>query len=226
MRIFLVTVLLAFATAAGAENYEVRPSVALKSLADDARTGRKVTGGLLMGLGALTTALLLDEDETGYPEDDISTEEALFVGGILVGIGALPFFIESRPERAWNSVQQQANAEEREHLAYSSLIDLAEQYRYARLLGGTLNLALATYFLSKPTERQYDSYGYTEYDYSINAIIHGAWGAYSLIVPSRAERVVKRFKAGDYRNNMASSGFTVGLNGNLRYPGLALRYTF
>ena len=81
MRVLLVFVLLAFTTAVSAEEYEIRPSVALKSLADDSRIGRKVAGGLLMGLGVLTTALLLDENDNEYPEDEFSQSEALVVGG-------------------------------------------------------------------------------------------------------------------------------------------------
>lgn len=226
MRILLISLFLAFTSAASAQEYQVRPSVALQGLADDSRSARKVTGGIVMGLGVLTTGLLLDDDEAQYPEDEFSTGDALFVGGLFVGLGALPFFIESRPERAWNSVQQLTDPAEREEVAYSSLVDLADQYRYARLLGGTLNLAVATYFLSKPTEREYDDYGYKEYDYTFNAIIHGVVGAYSLIVPSRAERIVKRYKSGEYRQHFASTGLSVGLNGSLSYPGLALRYTF
>ena len=225
MRIFLFSLLLAFTGPAQALEYEVRPSVALQGHADQSKTARKLTGGLLMGLGALTTTLLLDDDDQ-TTEDDITAGEAIFAGGVLVGLGALPFFIESRPERAWNSVQQIADSSEREQIAYSSLIDLADQYRYARLLGGTLNLAVATFFLSQPTEREYNEYGYKEYDYTFNAIIHGVVGAYSLIVPSRAERIVKRYKSGEYRKDFAGSGFSVGLSGSLRYPGLALRYTF
>ena len=226
MKMLLLSLLLALTSAAGATEYNVRPSVSLKSLADESRSARKVTGGVVMGLGVLTTGLLLSDDEAENPADEFTTGEALFVGGLFVGLGALPFFIESRPERAWNSVQQLTDPKEREQAAYSSLVDLADQYRYARLLGGTLNLALATFFLAQPTERVYDEYGYTEYDYTFHAIIHGVWGAYSLIVPSRAERIVKRYKSGDYRQALAGNQLSVGLNGNLRQPGFALRYNF
>ncbi len=210
--------LLAFTSAVSASEYEARPSATLKSLAEDSKSSRKLGGGLIMGLGALTTGVLLSNDS--------GNTEAFFAGGLIAGFGALPFFIESRPERAWNSVQNAANPEERENLAYSSLVDLADQSRYARLWGATFNIALAAYFLSQSEERIYNSNGYTEYDYTPSAIIHGVWGAYSLIVPSRTERAVKRFQSGASPRHIAQSGLTVGLAGHSGYQGLALRYNF
>ena len=234
MRILLAVMLFAFTGVANAaevndSKYDIRPSVALKSLADQSKAARQTAGGIIMGLGVLTTAMLLsdnDDDDYYYDEPSTDTSDALIVGGIFVGLGAIPLLMKSEPEHAWMSVQQIENSVEREDTAYSKLVDLADQARHARYLSATINVALAGYLYSQSNKRQYDEYGYTEYDYTPNAVILGIWGAYGFLVPSRAERTVKRLQDGKKWQDMQASSLTVGFNGNVRTPGLALRYNF
>lgn len=233
MRVLLAVLLFTLTGAVNAagetqNKYDVRPSVALKSLADQTKAARQATGGMIMGLGVLTTAMLLsndDDDYYYYDEPSTGKSDALIVGGIFVGIGALPFLMKSEPERAWMSVQEIENTAERENTAYSSLVDLADQARDGRYLSATINLAFAAYLYSQSNKRQYE-YGYTEYDYTPSAVILGIWGAYGFLVPSHAERALKRVQAGKKWRDMQTSALTVGFNGNVRTPGLALQYNF
>jgi len=53
MRKTLLVTLMALSTTVSANQYEVKPSVILESLASDYKTSRQLSGGLILGLGGL-----------------------------------------------------------------------------------------------------------------------------------------------------------------------------
>gem|GEM_PF-6988990 len=142
MRKTLLVTLMALSTTVSANQYEVKPSVILESLASDYKTSRQLSGGLMLGLGGLIAlGNMGSSNDDDYYEEDTSGS-GLLVGGIFAGFGAAALLIESKPEKSWNTVKNISDQRQRESTAYTSIVDLADIAKTGRQIDGVLNLAM------------------------------------------------------------------------------------
>jgi len=217
----IICTIVLLSTSASADPYRVNPTVILESMASDARFGRKLGGGMLVGLGALTFLAFSDdtEDSYYYTEPQTDTTDALVFGGVFAGLGLGLLLMESHPERAWNRVEEISDPQAQRERAYTEIVDLAAQMKTNRIIGGFTQLGLAAMFASDDLFATDDNVNSTSY----LALPHLIFGISSFLVPSRAERALESLDKNTVFQSHNNLNFGVALD---KTPKLALNFTF
>lgn len=152
--------------------------VVLQDLAESEKGSRLLLGYGFIGLGVVgglvTTIALADYGLGGY---------GLAVGGLLALPGVFYLAVPSQTEREFNRA---GDSETKSALALQRLADQGYQ---SRLISGIGYAAAGLASLLYP-------YTYlTQYDYLYTAIFNLGMAAYSILVPSKEEKALKRYLA-------------------------------
>ena len=173
--------------------YQITASTTLESLADDKKSERQISGGLLAGIGGLVF----------ISSGDSETNSILTTTGTIIGgIGILIHAIKSKAEKKYDSIKDIDNDEEKEALAYNHLVYLSDKAKRNRQYSMAIYVALsAYYFFGQPIKEYeliyefYDEYyGFKNSMLNLyNGMIYGGSTIYPW-VPSKAEQALENFK--------------------------------
>lgn len=162
----------------------------VSTLAHSEKINRKIGGGVLTGTGLLFIAFGASTNR----HSEYVSEFFYITGTISTGVGvyllAVPGYAESEYER----IIRIRDPLEREQVSYTVLTHIANKAKVERLAGAISSAALCLYYLM--AEPQYNDKNYFHY----NALFFAGTSAYSFLVESPAERMLKDYREGQKGN--------------------------
>jgi uncharacterized membrane protein len=106
-------------------------------------------------------------------------------------------------EKEYDRIQRIEDPYKREQSSYATLVNVANQARLSRLSTGAFSGALCLYFLNRNSS-WYNSNDYNTY----NTLIYGALCAYSFLVETTPEKMLKEYQEGQ-KASRSNSTFAV-----------------
>lgn len=186
------------------ENVPNLAEISLGQLADRDRNSRYVAGGTLLAIGG----------GIGVVGAVLEEGEVTVLGGVMAGIGGAFLLFPSKAEKELIKVQEVANLEEREYLAYESLSYLADLGFRDRIIIGISNAALGGYYLiERPSRKSGDLIFGESYDIEMGLSCVGT-ALYYFMVPSYEEKLFEKVQL---QKRQSSWSFNFGEITGLKY---------
>jgi hypothetical protein len=203
----------------------------LGRLAENAKSGRQITGIVGLGIGSFIAVLggaLASETDV---KDAGTVGAILLIGGLVVdGVSIWQLSTQSRPEREYDNIKKISDMNKKEHVGHEALISIASDARHSRILDGTICIGLAALsFIARPIKTSEVEYyrGWPtikEKDSPANdvfGVLYVLTGFYCIIFESAAESALHRYEAEKKSSSPLSlqcgTDFCKKISLNLRY---------
>lgn len=181
----------------------------LARLAKKAKSDREILGGVLLGLGAVTSGIGLVVANASKENFDKTVGYIVTGTGLFLGVsGGIALLIKHPAEKEYTKVCSMDTLtikarRKREYIASIALENLSARAKNMRITNAVLSFAMALgMFVIRPykeTYIEYDKYGWPHLAYrdsplnAYNALIFTANGVLSLMLESEEERAFKRY---------------------------------
>lgn len=162
----------------------------VSTLAHDERTGRKIGGGVLTGMGCVFILI------GAQSKDNDSASGALIAGVILAGLGLYTLSVPGYVESEYNRILKIEDPLEREEMAYTVLTHIAHKAKVERISTAISSAVCCLYNLTYGSS--FDANSSESFYY--NALLCGALSVYYFMVESPAERMLREYQEGQKRN--------------------------
>jgi len=207
------------ANSVGKEEQKIRLDMHMASIEEDARSRRQVTGGLMVGMGAMFAAAGVSGARNGTAQSTLTTFWA--TSGVFGAAGIVTLLWKTRFEREtekYNAMPEDGSGQLDAKIQHAEthLTDFLESGRSARKIWGVVGTVLgattgALYFARSPA---FASDGWI----FASTLLLGS-GVASLFVPSSAEREAERYL--DWKRGGGKTA-DLGRSRGLRYEGVAI----